>query len=189
MEWSIISPKEKELLAKIEANNDKDISIWRISNIIIPIVTIGVSIVCALLFKKGSWTPISIINLLLTGAIPMIALNRISSMGVYLFKYDRTKEKLYGIEDTFLLRTKLALGLVLLVASAMILYIHQVLNYPFNLDWIIVLILPLSIFSVYTSIHLSKKVYLLQDKLIDNTFDREISEEVKAKGHGQNWKR
>lgn len=189
MKWSIISPEEKALLNKIEDSNDTDVSIWKISNIIIPITTIIVSFGCSLLFKKGSFALLTFLNLMLTGAIPMIALNRISSMGIYLFKYDRSKERTYGIADTFLLRTKIAVGLVFLLICTMILYVHQVLNYPFDLEWIIALVLPASIIAVYYSLYFSKKIYLLQDKLIDKTFDQEVVDEVKSKGHGANWKK
>lgn len=188
MNLSLISPAEKELLRKIELSNDADVSLWRISNIIIPIATIIISIVCSIIFKlKTPFVLITYLNLLLNGAIPMIALNRISGMGVYLFRYDRSKEKGYGLGDTVILRTKLFTWFLFLLIGTVILYIYQVLNYPFSLGWSLLFIFLFSIYSVYSSIKVSKKVYLLQDKLIDKTFDQEIRDDMKQKGHGENW--
>lgn len=186
--FGIISPKEKHLLKTIEDSNDSDVSLWKVSNILLPICTIVFSIICTVIFKKqDKILLITYLNLLLTGAIPMIALNRISSMGIYLFKYDRSKEKAYGITDTFMLRTKLFLMIFFLVLATMILYIYQVLNYPFKLEWKILTMLILSIIFIILSISISKSIYLLQDKLIDKTFDQEIREDMADNGHGNNW--
>lgn len=117
----------------------------------------------------------------------MIALNRIGGVGVYLFKYDRGKEQAYGIADTYLLRTKLFLWFLLLALGTIILYVYQVLHNPFTLSWSVFFLFAVSIASVYFSVDVSKKVYLLQDKLIDRTFEQEIRDDMKSKGHGKNW--
>lgn len=188
MNFSIISPVEKELLRQIEVGNDTDVTLWRISNVIIPVITIGISLICFLLFKPTeSVTFVAFLNLLVNGSIPMIALNRIGGMGVYLFKYDRGKEKQYGISDTYLLRTKLFFWFLFLVIGTIILYVYQVLHNPFGFSSDVFLLIAFSIASVYFSIDVSKKVYLLQDRLIDRTFDQDIREDMKSKGHGNNW--
>jgi hypothetical protein len=188
MKLSIISPTEKDLLKQIENSNDSDVALWRISNVLIPILTILISLVCFALFKPSnskSW--LSFLNLIVNGAIPMIALNRIGGMGIYLFKYDRSKEKQYGMTDTFFLRTKLFFWFLILVIGTIILYVYQVLSAPFSFTYSIFIIVICSIASLYFSINLSKKVYLLQDKLIDRTFEQDIRDDMKEKGHGKNW--
>jgi hypothetical protein len=188
MNFSIISPVEKELLKQIEDNNDTDVALWRISNVIIPIITIAISLVCFLLFKPSkSISLAAFLNLLVNGSIPMIALNRIGGMGIYLFKYDRGKERQYGISDTYLLRTKLFFWFLFLVIGTIILYVYQVLHNPFDLSLSIILLIAISVGSVYFSVGASKKVYLLQDRLIDRTFDQDIRDDMKRKGHGDNW--
>jgi hypothetical protein len=74
-----------------------------------------------------------------------------------------------------------------LVIGTIILYVYQVLQNPFDLSCSIFISIAFSIASVYFSIDVSKKVYLLQDRLIERTFDQDIREEMKAKGHGKNW--
>jgi hypothetical protein len=188
MNFSIISPAEKLLLQQIESNNNSDVTLWRISNVIIPILTIAISLVCFFLFKnQESVTFIAFINLLINGSIPMIALNRIGGMGIYLFKYDRGREKQFGISDTYLLRTKLFFWFLFLVIATIILYVYQVLHNPFAFSYSVFLLIGFSIGSVYLSIDVSKKVYLLQDKLIERTFDQDIREDMQSKGHGSNW--
>lgn len=188
MKLSIISASEKELLKKIESSNNVDVSSWRISNVIIPIITIIISLVCFGLFKSSDKVSlIAFINLLLNGSIPMIALNRVGGSGIYLFKYDRSKERSYGISDTYMLRTKLILLFVLIVIGSVILYVYQVLHNPFSLSCWNILVFSISILSVYLSMNISKKVYLLQDKLIDKTYEQEIIDDSKDKGHAKNW--
>jgi|GEM_PF-6252663 len=188
MKLSIISPTEKELLRQIEVRNDSDVTLWKISNVIIPIFTILVSLACYYIFKSSeSITLTAILNLLINGSIPMIALNKIGGMGVYLFKYDRGKEKQYGISDTYLLRTKIFFVFLLIVICTIILYVYQVLHNPFELSIGVILLVAFSIASVYFSISISKKVYLLQDNLIERTFEQDIRDEIKQKGHGIDW--
>ena len=117
MRISIISSEEKALLKQIEDSNDADVKIWKLSNIGIPIATIVLSLVCFSVFKSDEKKAefIAYLNLLLNGAIPMIALNRIGAMGIYLFKYDKSKETKYGIKSTYHLRTKLFLWFLAVV--------------------------------------------------------------------------
>jgi hypothetical protein len=188
MNFNIISPVEKELLRQIELRNDSDIFLWRISNIIIPIITILISIGCYFLFKPSdSISIMAFLNLLINGSIPMIALNRIGGLGIYLFKYDRGKEKQYGISDTYILRTKLFFWFLFIVIGTIILYVYQVLHHPFELSCGVIILIVISVASVFSSIDVSKKVYLLQDKLIDRTFEQEVREDMQNKGHGRNW--
>lgn len=188
MKFSIVSPSEKELLQQIELSNNADVTLWRISNVIIPIITIFISLVCYYIFKSScTKTYISVLNLLINGSIPMIALNRIGGIGIYLFKYDRGKERLYGISDTYMLRTKLFFGFLIIVICTIILYVYQVLYNPFSLSFNLFIIIAFSVALVYVSIDISKKIYLLQDKLIDTTFEQIIREDIRRKGHGNNW--
>lgn len=186
MRISIISSEEKALLRSIEEKNDSDVSLWKLSNIIIPLITVGLSLACFTVFKNKN-KPVEFItylNLLLNGSIPMIALNRIGAMGIYLFKYDKSKEKEYGIKDTYFLRTKLFYWFLLVVVGTMALYIYQVSNNPFELSWALIIPLFLSVISVIFSITVAKQVYLLQEKMMENTFYQVVNEGAKqAKNH------
>lgn len=177
MRISIISSEEKALLKSIEESNDSEVSLWKLSNIIIPIITVFLSLASFTVFKKDikSVEFITYANLLLNGSIPMIALNRIGAMGVYLFKYDKSKEKEFGITDTYYLRTKLFYWFLFVVIGTMFLYIYQVSNNPFSLTWWLILTFSLSILSVFFSVKIAKQVYLLQEKMMENNFFQKIN--------------
>lgn len=188
MRLSIISPSEKELLNRIEANSGTDLSLWKISNLIIPFVSILISITAFSIFKnKENVSLITYLNLLVNGSIPMIALNRIGGMGSYLFKFDKSKEKQYGLDDTSFLRTKLFYWFLIVLLGSIFLYVYQVINNPFELSWSLLLVFLFSFLSVRLSIDIAKKVFLLHDKLIDKTFDQEVREDMENKGHGKGW--
>lgn len=186
MRISIISSEERTLLKSIEESNDTDVSLWKVSNIIIPFITVALSLACFTVFKKSDKTVdfIAYINLLLNGSIPMIALNRIGAMGIYLFKYDKSKEKEFGIRDTYFLRTKLFYWFLVIILTTMGLYIYQVSNNPFRLSCWLIIPLALSILSVLFSIEVAKQVYLLQEKMIENNYYKSVnSEALKTKNH------
>lgn len=183
MGFSIISGEEKALLKQIEESNDADVHLWKLSNIGIPLVTILLSLLGFTLFKRAEKSNdfIAYMNLLLNGSIPMIALNRIGAMGIYLFKYDKAKEKEYGIKSTYHLRTKLALWFLFLVIGTVLLYIYQVSRNPFELSWWLLLPLILSVLSVLYSVKVAKDVYLLQETMMDNTFYHSINSSAQEK--------
>jgi len=179
MKFSIISTAEKELLHKIEQSNDSELKLWKVSNIAIPLFTLLLSLASYTFFKSNN-RPIEFLsycNLLLNGAIPMIALNRIGGLGMYLFKYDKSKEKEFGIADTFFLRTKLFFWFLLILILTMCLYLYQVSNNPFKLSYWLIIPLTLSIISVIFSIKVAKHVYLLQETMMENSFYNKLNTE------------
>lgn len=195
MRLSIISSSEKQLLKKIEETNDPDVAVWRINNIWVPGMTICIALIAFALFKPNEnpntgeniKTFIAYVNLILNGSIPMIALTRIGSTGMYLFKYDKAKEKKYGIADTYYLRTKLFSFFLLILVGTIFLYVFQVLNNPFDYSWRLLITFGFSLLSVFLAINVSKNVFLLQEKMIDVTFEQEIRDDMEEKGHGKKW--
>jgi hypothetical protein len=114
----------------------------------------------------------------------MIALNRIGGLGVYLFKYDKSKEKEFGISDTYYLRTKLFFYFFAIVILTMCLYLYQVSNNPFKFSFWLFVPFTLSIVSVFLSTKVAKQVYLLQDKMLENNFYKNLNNEsIKTQSH------
>ena len=188
MRWSIISASEKQLLKKLELNNDPDLSVWRISNVWIPVISIVIALLAYGLFKDNkSNEVIAYINLILNGSVPMIALTRIGTNGIYLLKYNSSKEKQYGIGDTFWLRAKLMLFFILIFIGTIFLYVYQVLNNPFDYSWQLLFTFSFSLLAVYFAISVTKSIFLLQEKMIDVTFEKEVLDDMEKKGHGKNW--
>jgi len=185
-----VTTEEKKFLKEVELSNNTDISFWKVNNIIIPAITIFLTIIVYAAFKhrhEQPWEFVAFVNLILNGSIPMIALNRLSGIGIYLFKYDKSKEKELGISDTYPLRTRMFFWLFFLVVSTAILYMYQVINNPFTSSWWLLVIFLLSITSVYTSITLAKNIFLLQEKMLENTFYDSVNEEAqKRKDHLEN---
>jgi len=177
---------ESSFLKKLEGANQEEMLSWKLPNLYYPICVIILSLVCYFLFKESK-SVVAFTNLLLNGSIPMVALNRLSSLGVNIFKFDKTKENSKSKNNTYNLRLKIHYYSQLLVFGIALFYVFQVIHTPFILSWWIVLQLALAVFCIEQSLRISKYAFLLQERLIDVTFDQEMREEMKEKGHGNNW--
>lgn len=175
----LFSPAEIELLQKAERTNSDELLYWRMPNVIYPFIVVLVSLLAYCFFKpadKFSW--LGLINLIFNGSLPMVALNRMSSIGSNLFKYDKSKEK-NANRSTTALRVKIDdYSKILLIAIAF-LYIFQVINGPFGWTWWFIVQLILSIIFIRVSLSFSKYAYLLQERLMERTIGDEIMDSAK----------
>jgi hypothetical protein len=174
--FAIISNTEREFLTDIENHNINNNSLWKLPNLIIPIATIILALICNLAFSENRLSMLSYLNLIINGSLPLIAINQISSTGVYVFRYNREQEMRYG-KDTFMLRTKLFWLSIVSLVLGVILFAFQVITNPFN-SWILLLfMLIVSTVLIWFSSYVSRRVFLLQDNFIERTFDNDIREE------------
>ncbi len=183
--FAIINNSEQELLSVIEEHHRNDNALWKLPNLVIPIATIFLALICLLAFSENRFRPINYLNLIINGSLPLIAINQISSIGVHIFKYDRSAEKKFE-KDTFMLRTKLFWYSISVLVIGVILFAFQVITNPFD-NWILLcLMIVLSVKLIWFSSYVSRRVFLLQDTFIEKTFDSMIREEAKDK-LGRNW--
>ena len=187
LKLAIINPNEQDLIDKIQSSNPDENSIWKIPNLLIPIFTIVLALLCNLAFSKNRYCFISYVNLIINGSLPLIAINQISALGILLFDFDRSKEVKYNILNTKNLRVKLfyySLGILVIGVLA---FAHQVINNPFKAYLEPLIVFVISVFLILASSYVSKNIFMLQDSMISKTFDKEIIDEIKDKGHGQKW--
>lgn len=183
-----INKKYKMLLKQSESSNLDEMMSWKLPNLAYPICAVFFSWICYFAFKNNEQISlIGFINLLLNGSLPILALNRLGSLGVNLFKFDKIKEKELNNLNTYNLRLILYYYSFLLVFSIAILYIYQVINNPFDCYIYISLQILLIIFLIRESIIVSKYGYLLQEKLLERTIGDDIKENaLQAKKHLKN---
>lgn len=183
--FAIISNAEQELISAIEEHHKDDNTLWKLPNLVIPIATIILALICHLGFSESRFTVINYFNLVVNGSLPLIAINHISATGIHIFRYDRSQEAQFGA-DTFMLRTKLFwLSLAVLVIGVL-LFAFQVITNPFNSWLLLIFMLFFSSSLIWFSSYVARRVYLLQDTFIERTFNNEISDEAKSI-HGKNW--
>jgi len=180
----LFSEEERELLKKIERYNSDELLSWRLPNLIFPLVVIGMSLICYLLFKnEDQITAVGVFNLLLNGSLPMFALNRMSSVGINLFKFDKSKEK-KASTNTFNLRIKIDEYSKYLIIGISIFYVYQVIYAPFRLSLWYFLHLLVSTFFIYFALTFSKYAYFLQERLIERIIGDDIRDEtIEGKNH------
>ena len=178
MKLGIISPEEKELLQKIEDSNTGENSLWKIPNLLIPIATIVVAIAAYAMFANKEFKIIAYMNLVINGSLPLIALNQISGLGVHIFKYDKSREREFGIGDTFYLRTRLFFLFLVILIAGVFLYSYQVINIPFESPWVLCVLILISLLLIWASTYTARKSFLLQEDFIENTFDNEMRDEI-----------
>lgn len=187
MLYFVLNKSDNGLFKKLEVANREEMLSWKLPNLYYPLFAIIASMISFLIFKKSEDVSfVAFVNLVLNGSIPMIALNRLSSLGINLFRFDKGKEKAKSL-DTYNLRNKIhyySQGLVFTIA---LFYIFQVIHTPFDLTWWILVQIILSVFCIFQSLKVSKYAFLLQEKLIDTTFDKEIRDEIDENGLTKNW--
>jgi hypothetical protein len=173
----IFNESELALLGKIEKQNSDELIFWKLPNIIYPFAVIFISLLCYLIFKPvEKITAVGFVNLLFNGSLPMVALNRMSSLGSNLFKFDKARE-LQAKTNTTHLRVKIDDCSKILLLGIVILYIYQVIGNPFVCSgWMILQIVASAVF-IFLALKLSKYGYLLQEKLLETTLGDIIKEE------------
>ncbi|MGQ2982973.1 hypothetical protein [Flavobacterium sp.] len=184
-----IDKKYKSLLKESESSNLDEMLSWKLPNLAFPLGAVFFSWVSFFLFKNNDQiTLVGFLNILLNGSLPMLALNRLGSLGVNLFKFDKEKEKQNSDKNTFNLRLKLFYYTFALVFGIAIFYIYQVINNPFILNyWTMGFQLVLLVLLIRESMLVSKYGYLLQEKLLEKTIGDDIKENALiAKKHLKN---
>lgn len=112
----LVNKKDKELIDNIKNSNQEDNSIWKIPNLIFPLAAIFLAMLSNFLFGNFKYNSLTYINIILSGSLPLIAINQISASGVYIFKFNKHNEQKYKLNTSYL-RTKLylsALGVLIL---------------------------------------------------------------------------
>lgn len=184
---ALIKDSEKEFLEEIEEYNKDHNSLWKIPNLLVPILTIVLAMVCLLAFSDKRWGYLNYFNLIINGSLPLIAINQISAIGIFIFKFDKSQEKKLGT-DTFMLRTKLLSYSLLILVVGILLFAFQVITNPFDNLFLLLIMLLVSSLLVWFSSYVSRRIFLLQEDFIERTFDSDMRNEAKAK-HGTNWKK
>ncbi|SOD88950.1 hypothetical protein [Spirosoma fluviale] len=184
----LFDDKENKLLSKIEKANSSELMYWKLPNIVYPMFVIFLSLVCYFVFKPNDkFTWIAWVNIIFNGSLPMIALNRIGSMGINLFKYDKSKEKVFET-DTGLLRVKIdEYSKILLIVIALF-YIFQVIKGPFEFSWYLIVQIIISVLLIKFALKFSKCAYLLQDRLLERSLGDEIRDDAKEVKKGLSQK-
>jgi len=186
MKLGLIKKSEKELLNKIAEANENENSLWYIPNLLIPIGAIILTIICFFAFSDKRYDYAIYANLILNGSLPLIAINQISGTGVYIFRFDRNKERLANLDnDTISLRTKLLYSSFGILTVGVILFAFQVINTPYLNPYLVLFLLAISSFLIWISSNVAKKIFLLQEDFIEKTFDDNMRD--KSKELGKDW--
>lgn len=179
MMLKLFSQSEQELLQKAEKTNSDELIYWKLPNVIYPFIVICISILVYYCFKPTdnfSWN--GLFNLLFNGSLAMVALNRMSSIGSNLLKFNKTKEQTANTNTTAL-RVKIDEYSKILVLFISILYIYQVINSPFILTFWHLIQLLISLLLIWLALGFSKYAYLLQERLMERTIGDDIKEAAK----------
>lgn len=174
----LFSESEKALLNKIAKQNTEELFSWRIPNLIFPLFIVLASLGCYLLFKSEDQRSfIGFANLLINGSLPMFALNRMSSVGINLFRFDKSKEK-KASTSTYNLRVKIDEYSKYLIFTVSVMYIFQVIHSPFELSFWIPINIIISIVFIYSALIFSRFSFLLQERLVERTLGDDIKDEA-----------
>jgi len=184
----IFKKTEIDILEKIEKHVSEDLDLWKLPNLIHPLILVGISMVCFYLFKDPQKvTLINFANLLVNGSLPMFAFNRMSSLSTNLFKTNKSEEEKVKTK-TYSIRVKINDWSKILIFLIGMFYIYQVIKTPFAcLCSIMFIQIPFTVLMIYCSVVLSRDSFLLQEQFISSTFADLINDAAKEdKKHLEN---
>lgn len=186
--FGITKKQDYEFIRKIHDANIEEVKFWRVPNLLIPSIIILITVLIYVFFQPfDDVTFEGCLNFLVNGSIPLIAVNQIAGVGIYIFKYNKAQESELGIESTRRIRTELFYQVFCLLLLCSLLYAYQTINQPFGNLWKIVIVFAISIIFLFCSYKVSKKLYLLQDEFINLAYDVTIRETVIETTTTQNW--
>ncbi|MCJ8210818.1 hypothetical protein MUY27_13960 [Mucilaginibacter sp. RS28] len=168
---------EKTLFKKIKESNTDTLFIWNVANVGFPMFTVFITFLFFCYTSKSS----AIANyyaLIFNGVVPLIAINIIVAASFFLIKFNKEKEEKYGLQtsNTRLKLILYAFGSYLLSSS---LFAIQNISSPFLTPWTRWSQITLSFFAVYIALNISNKLFLLQEEMIENSYDKVITDNVK----------
>lgn len=173
----LINKDNKSLLKESETINKDEMMSWKLPNLAYPVGAVLFSWICYFVFKSNDKISfLGFLNILLNGSLPMLALNRLGSLGINLFKFNKLKEKELNKANAYSLRLLLYYYSFGLVFSIAILYIYQVINTPFEYKYNIPIQLLLVFLLVRESVLVSKYGYLLQENLLNRSVGDDIKQ-------------
>lgn len=182
---ALIKDSEKETLDQIHNSNLSESSLWKVPNVLFPIGAILLALLINLLFSENRFNHMTYFNIILNGSLPLIAINQISAIGLHLFKFEKGKEKKLGLNLDYL-RTRLYYYCLIILIVGVLLFAFEVITNPFQSVLLSVVMICISSAFLYVSSKAAKNIFLLQENLIDNTFDKTIVKEGNET-HGKDW--
>jgi hypothetical protein len=183
--FALIKDSESEILKQIHDKNPDESSLWKIPNILVPLATIVLAMLAHLFFSATRFNFMAYVNIVLNGSLPLVAINQISAIGLHVFKFEKGKEIKYGIKIEYL-RTRLFYACLVLLVFGVLFFAFQVINSPLSSFLVAAISFSFSVLFLFVSSRIAKNIFLLQENLIDNTFEKDILNEAEKK-HGQDW--
>lgn len=186
----LFNKEESEIFNKLFEKAKEDLKTWNIANVIFPFSTIAITLVLFVFSQKFpginnlTYSEIkeaskAFVNILLNGSIPLIGLNLFVASGYFLLRFDKKREKDFGL-NIFNTRVKMyiiAFVFYLLLSS---LFAIQSVFSPFTGIIKNLFLLILTGVAFYVSFKISNKFFLLQEEYIDQSFGEKIATDVKT---------
>jgi hypothetical protein len=163
--------EEKKIFEKIKASCIGDLKIWNIVNIGFPLFTLIISII-TLSYATKSFGK-SILTVILGGGIPLISINLLVATSLFLIKFDKAKEKAFGL-DTNNTRLKLIIYAFFSYLTSSAIFVIQTTYSPFTTFWSILIQILITILTVVFARNISSRLFLLQEDMIDKSYGEGI---------------
>jgi len=167
---------EKEIFSKVREKNKNDLRLWNLSNLGFPLLTFGMTIFIFCYTDKASKIE-NYYSVIFSGVLPLIAINILVAASFFLIKFNKEKEIKYQL-DTSNTRLKLiiyAFGSYLFASS---IFVIQNIFSPFAGPLARFIQLTCSVLAIYFSLNISNKLFLLQEDMIEKSYDKVMYENV-----------
>ena len=169
---NIFNKTERELLKRLQTQNDENINTWNWANVYLPLTIILFTLIIVGFseYLKGHTFPSrDFFYALFNGSLSLIAIN-VLFLGLFsLINFNKHKEITYGL-DINNLRTKLIVYFLILLALGWLLYGTQAVLAPID-DTLIKWCVILGCFALLAaSKWLTQNIIMLQEEFIDKAY-------------------
>ncbi len=171
------SSHENSVFDKIRQKNKSDLGLWNLTNTGFPLFTF---IITFLIFSYTDKTNNidSFLSILFSGALPLTAINIMIASSFFLIKFNKDKEGKHGLSTS---NTRLRLIIYAFISylfSSSLFVIQNIYN-PFNNWWARGTQLLYSILAIWIAMVISNRLFLLQEEMIDKSYDKIIGDNAK----------
>jgi hypothetical protein len=165
--------RQNEIFNKQFENYNDDIKYWNLINVFIPCLIISIP---ALLYSFLPNEKANFGNLILNGSFSLLGINILFTMSNLLVNSINLKDT--KLEKEIIgLRLKLIIYLIFLLIIGSIFYILQIIANLNTSERIFTILLGFSL-TLYFSIGIGKRIYIIKDELIGTSISEDITQNV-----------
>lgn len=170
----LFTKKQVELFENLKSECSEEIIVWRILNVLIPVIIILIPLFLYSFLPDAST---NVQNLILNGSFSLLGINILFSMSTFLINSVRLKDEKFEAQ-IINLRKRLILYLIILLILSTLIYVLQIAFIIDTSGKYITVGISCPIF-LLLSVLIGEKIFLVKDELVGLSYKDDININLK----------